>query len=379
MTIVPVELLDRSYEIEIEGNSLDRLGAALDSFGNVSHAILCVDSQVDELYTQPVVDSVLARGISVDIIVVPSGEESKSIEMAYSLWERLLSLKADRNTVAIALGGGVIGDLTGFVAATYMRGIRFFQVPTTLLAQVDSSIGGKTAIDLPRGKNTVGAFHQPIGVLIDPTVLSTLSDEQYRSGLGEVLKYAVSLDVDLLQFLEKNVAQINERDSQTLETIIAKCCNIKSRIVKDDERETSGKRALLNYGHTFGHALEAALGYGVLPHGLGVSIGSVLAGKLASYLSIHGDSRFSEITEEWLSRFTTLQRKLFLPRSLKDLELDYKSNQLCTPENLVSLMETDKKAQSGLINVILPTSIGSCVCVKNISKETLLKLLEENL
>ena len=134
----------------------------------------------------------LARGISVDIIVVPSGEESKSIEMAYSLWERLLSLKADRNTVAIALGGGVIGDLTGFVAATYMRGIRFFQVPTTLLAQVDSSIGGKTAIDLPRGKNTVGAFHQPIGVLIDPTVLSTLSDEQYRSGLGEVLKYAVS-------------------------------------------------------------------------------------------------------------------------------------------------------------------------------------------
>ena len=371
MTIVPVELLDRSYEIEIEGNSLDRLGAALDSFGNVSHAILCVDSQVDELYTQPVVDSVLARGISVDIIVVPSGEESKSIEMAYSLWERLLSLKADRNTVAIALGGGVIGDLTGFVAATYMRGIRFFQVPTTLLAQVDSSIGGKTAIDLPRGKNTVGAFHQPIGVLIDPTVLSTLSDEQYRSGLGEVLKYAVSLDVDLLQFLEKNVAQINERDSQTLETIIAKCCNIKSRIVKDDERETSGKRALLNYGHTFGHALEAALGYGVLPHGLGVSIGSVLAGKLASYLSIHGDSRFSEITEEWLSRFTTLQKKLFLPRSLKDLELDYKSNQLCTPENLVSLMETDKKAQSGLI--------GSCVCVKNISKETLLKLLEENL
>ena len=379
MTIVPVELLDRSYEIEIEGNSLDRLGAALDSFGNVSHAILCVDSQVDELYTQPVVDSVLARGISVDIIVVPSGEESKSIEMAYSLWERLLSLKADRNTVAIALGGGVIGDLTGFVAATYMRGIRFFQVPTTLLAQVDSSIGGKTAIDLPRGKNTVGAFHQPIGVLIDPTVLSTLSDEQYRSGLGEVLKYAVSLDVDLLQFLEKNVAQINERDSQTLETIIAKCCNIKSRIVKDDERETSGKRALLNYGHTFGHALEAALGYGVLPHGLGVSIGSVLAGKLASYLSIHGDSRFSEITEEWLSRFTTLQKKLFLPRSLKDLELDYKSNQLCTPENLVSLMETDKKAQSGLINVILPTSIGSCVRVKNISKETLLKLLEENL
>ena len=379
MTIVPVELLDRSYEIEIEGNSLDRLGAALDSFGNVSHAILFVDSQVDELYTQPVVDSVLARGISVDIIVVPSGEESKSIEMAYSLWERLLSLKADRNTVAIALGGGVIGDLTGFVAATYMRGIRFFQVPTTLLAQVDSSIGGKTAIDLPRGKNTVGAFHQPIGVLIDPTVLSTLSDEQYRSGLGEVLKYAVSLDVDLLQLLEKNVAQINERDSKTLETIIAKCCNIKSRIVKDDERETSGKRALLNYGHTFGHALEAALGYGVLPHGLGVSIGSVLAGKLASYLSIHGDSRFSEITEEWLSRFTTLQKKLFLPRSLKDLELDYKSNQLCTPENLVSLMETDKKAQSGLINVILPTSIGSCVCVKNISKETLLKLLEENL
>lgn len=379
MTIVPVELLDRSYEIEIEGNSLERIGAALDSFGNIAHAILVVDSQIDDLYTQPIVDSIASRGINVDIIVVPSGEESKSIEMAYSLWEKLLSLKADRNTLAVALGGGVIGDLTGFVAATYMRGIRFYQVPTTLLAQVDSSIGGKTAIDLPRGKNTVGAFHQPIGVLIDPNVLSTLSDEQYRSGLGEVLKYAASLDVDLFKFLENNVAQINERDSKTLETIIAKCCNIKAQIVKDDERETSGKRALLNFGHTFGHALEAALGYGVLLHGLGVSIGSVLAGKLASYLSEQGDSRFSEITDKWLSRFTTLQKNLFLPRTLKDLGLDYESNPLCAPENLVSLMETDKKAQNGLINVILPTSLGSCVCVKDISKETLLKILEENL
>lgn len=379
MTIVPVELLDRSYEIEIEGNSLERIGAAVDSFGNIAHAILVVDSQIDDLYTQPIVDSIASRGINVDIIVVPSGEESKSIEMAYSLWEKLLSLKADRNTLAVALGGGVIGDLTGFVAATYMRGIRFYQVPTTLLAQVDSSIGGKTAIDLPRGKNTVGAFHQPIGVLIDPNVLSTLSDEQYRSGLGEVLKYAVSLDVDLFKFLENNVAQINERDSKTLETIIAKCCNIKAQIVKDDERETSGKRALLNFGHTFGHALEAALGYGVLPHGLGVSIGSVLAGKLASYFSAQGDSRFSEITDEWLSRFTTLQKNLFLPRTLKDIGLDYESNPLCAPENLVSLMKTDKKAQNGLINVILPTSLGSCVCVKNISKETLLKILEENL
>ncbi len=379
MTIVPVELLDRSYEIEIEGKSLERIGAALDSIGNVSRAVLFVDSQIDDLYSQPIVDSITSRGIDVDIIVVPSGEESKSIEMAYSLWERLLSLKADRNTVAISLGGGVIGDLTGFVAATYMRGICFFQVPTTLLAQVDSSIGGKTAIDLPRGKNMVGAFHQPVGVLIDPTVLSTLSDEQYRSGLGEVLKYAVSLDVELFQFLENNVAQINERDSKTLETIIAKCCQIKSQIVKEDERETTGKRALLNYGHTFGHALEAALGYGVLPHGLGVSIGSVLAAKLATLLSIQGDLRFSKITDEWISRFATLQKNLLLPTTLEDLNMDYSHNPQCTPENLVSLMETDKKAQRGLINAILPTSLGSCVCVKNISKETLLKILEENL
>ena len=200
MITIPVELSERSYDIQIEEGALERSGVALASLGDVSRVLLVTDENVDALYTETVAAALVDRGLDLDVVVIPAGEESKTIEMANSLWERFLEVGADRKSVAVALGGGVVGDLTGFVAATYVRGIRFFQIPTTLLAQVDSSVGGKTAVDLPGGKNMVGAFWQPGGVLIDPNVLATLPADQYRAGLGEVVKYGASLDADFFAF-----------------------------------------------------------------------------------------------------------------------------------------------------------------------------------
>ena len=375
MISIPVELKDVGYLIDVEENSLERVGVALASLGNVSRVLLVSDETVDSIYGDDVAKSIVNRGLDLDVIVVPAGEESKSIDVAFSIWERFLEIGADRRSVAVALGGGVVGDLTGFVAATYQRGIRFFQVPTSLLAQVDSSVGGKTAINLPKGKNMVGAFYQPCGVLIDPTVLSSLSDEQYRSGLGEVVKYGVSLDDAFFVTLEGNVEKIKARDPSILGEIIARCCGIKAQIVSEDEKETTGRRALLNYGHTLGHALETALGYGTLPHGYGVSIGSILAARLALRLARKGDTRFAEIDEGWIERQINLVRAMGLPANLADVGRAYADAPETEPENIVSLAASDKKAEFGMLNFVLPVKLGECIYVKNVSAEDVLATL----
>ena len=375
MISIPVELKDVGYLIDVEENSLERVGVALASLGNVSRVLLVSDETVDSIYGDDVAKSIVNRGLDLDVIVVPAGEESKSIDVAFSIWERFLEIGADRRSVAVALGGGVVGDLTGFVAATYQRGIRFFQVPTSLLAQVDSSVGGKTAINLPKGKNMVGAFYQPCGVLIDPTVLSSLSDEQYRSGLGEVVKYGVSLDDAFFVTLEGNVEKIKARDPSILGEIIARCCGIKAQIVSEDEKETTGRRALLNYGHTLGHALETALGYGTLPHGYGVSIGSILAARLALRLAQKGDTRFAEIDEGWIERQINLVRAMGLPANLADVGRAYADAPETEPENIVSLAASDKKAEFGMLNFVLPVKLGECIYVKNVSAEDVLATL----
>ena len=194
-------------------------------------------------------------------MVVDAGETSKSVKTAELLWNRLLQANADRKTAIVAVGGGVIGDLAGFVAATFTRGLRFVQVPTTLLAQVDSSVGGKVAINLPEAKNMVGAFWQPAGVIIDTRVLSSLPQREYQAGLGEVVKYGVIQDAEFFEYLEQHADQILARDDEVLRYIVARCCQLKAEVVQEDEREESGRRAILNYGHTFGHALEAATRY----------------------------------------------------------------------------------------------------------------------
>ncbi len=367
----------RDYEIEIGRGALDRIGVKLASLGDVSRIALTVDGNVERHYRAQICDAITERGLDVDVYVIPPGEKSKTIDYAYSLWEGFLESGLDRRAVVVALGGGVVGDLSGFVASTYMRGVRYVQIPTSLLAQVDSSVGGKTAIDLPGGKNMVGAFYQPQFVLIDPLVLKTLDDRQYRAGLGEIVKYGASLDAELFETLERNVDKINARDSDALEEIIARCCAIKARIVVEDERDSSGLRALLNYGHTFGHALESALGFGGAPHGVCVNIGSIWAAKLASRLRARGNATFEAIDDEWIERQRRLSIRLGLPVSIRDIGREIGDSEDFTLERLVKITTSDKKTEFGKLRFVLPIGLGRSVLTDDVSVEEIRAFLEE--
>jgi 3-dehydroquinate synthase len=347
--IVPVSLGARSYDISVGNDCLHNVGALLAPFQPVSSAVVLTDANVQHYaYADRVAASIADAGIPAHILSVAAGEQSKTIETANTLWETLLEDGADRKALLVAVGGGVIGDLGGFVAATYARGIRFFQVPTTLLAQVDSSVGGKVGIDLTTAKNMVGAFHQPLGVLIDTGTLQTLPEEQYRSGLGEVIKYGVSLDADLFQYIETHVEPIKQRENTVLQKIIADCCRIKARIVAQDEQETSGHRILLNYGHTFAHALEIASNYKLL-HGLAVSLGSICAARLALRIGL--------VDEAFLQWQLHLHQTFNLPTELP-AEFD--------PQQIIELMRHDKKSEFGKLRFVLPTGLGTCQVVENI-------------
>ena len=347
--IVPVSLGSRSYEITVGKGCLHRVGSLLVPFQPISSAVVLTDANVQPLgYAEQVAASIADANIPARILSIATGEPSKTIETANTLWEMLLADGTDRKAVLVAVGGGVVGDLGGFVAATYARGIRFFQVPTTLLAQVDSSVGGKVGIDLPAAKNMVGAFHQPLGVLIDTATLQTLPAEQYLSGLGEVVKYGVSLDASLFQYIEANIDPINRRDSDVLQKIVAECCRIKAEIVAEDEYETTGKRILLNYGHTFAHALEIVSDYTIL-HGLAVSMGAICAARLALRLGL--------VDETFLQQQLDLHRALGLPTTYP---------QTFKPERMLELMHRDKKAEFGKLRFVLPTGLGQCRVVEGI-------------
>ena len=253
-------------------------------------------------------------------MTVPAGESSKSTGIAEELWKQLLSLGADRKSVIVALGGGVVGDLAGFVAATYGRGIRFVQIPTTLLATVDSSVGGKVGINLPGAKNMVGAFWQPQSVLIDVNVLQSLPARDYHAGLAEVVKYGVIQDEGFLQSTGKQCRLILDRDPEFMRDVIARCCELKAYVVENDERETTGLRAILNYGHTFCHAIEACTGYGTYMHGEAVAIGMLCASRLAESLN--------RITAEDTARQRDLLEQLNLPI---DLPADLNGSQWSKP------------------------------------------------
>ena len=354
---VQVALGERAYDIEIGVGNLDFLGPFLISFGNVRHIVLLTDGNVAPLYADQVAEHLAQNDLTVDMVIVEPGEESKSIAAAECLWDRMLEIGTDRQSVVLAVGGGVIGDLAGFVAATFARGLRFFQVPTTLLAQVDSSVGGKVGVNLAGGKNMVGAFHQPIGVLIDTQTLDTLDDAQYLAGLGEVLKYGVSLDASLLELLEANVEPLLRRDPQLLTDIIARCCRIKAEIVEQDERETTGLRAKLNYGHTFAHAYETLSGYGTLLHGAAVAIGLVDAAKLAKELG--------RVDDDFVKRQMKLNQRLGLPVRWDGVD----------PDQVIDLMMRDKKAVRGTLRFVLPTEIGQCELVGGIDPEVVKRVL----
>jgi len=351
--IVRVPLSRNGYEIEIGAGNLAHIGPLLVSCGDVSRCEILTDENVNRLYAKQVAELITDYGIDVDLRVVTAGEESKSVATIEAVWDAMLEDGVDRKTVLVTVGGGVIGDLGGFAAATFARGIRFLQVPTTLLAQVDSSVGGKVGVNLEKAKNMVGAFHQPIAVLIDTDTLNTLDDVQYRSGLGEVVKYAESLDADFFAVLENHVEGVLNREPVFLRKMIARCCQIKAEIVLQDERETTGLRAKLNYGHTFAHAFEACYGLGVIPHGLAVSVGSVYAARLAQ--------RLGRISGKVVDRIIQLHQALNLPTTLEELSLETVKAQV-----FLDAMLHDKKAEHGKLRFVLPSCLGTCELVDGI-------------
>jgi 3-dehydroquinate synthase len=340
--VVRVRLGRRSYEIGIGEGRLDRLGRALASLGPFSRAVLVTDTNVRALYGERAERAVAEAGIPCTTIGVPPGERTKAAGALVRLWDGMLDAGVDRRSVVVALGGGVVGDLAGFAAATVLRGIALVQVPTTLLSQVDSSVGGKTGIDRPRGKNLVGAFWQPAAVEIDPGTLSTLPDRELRAGLGEVVKTGVIRSEALFERLESRAEALLRKDAAALGEVVARSCKVKAKVVGKDERDESGERAVLNLGHTVGHAIEAAAGYERILHGEAVAVGMVAAGRIALRLGLW-DEEAEERVERLLARFG-------LPVDLGGLGL--------SEDEIMRHLLSDKKAVGGKLYFVLPEELG---------------------
>ena len=355
---VQVDLAERGYEIVIGSGTLAEAGAFVKSCCPASHVVVITDANVASPHAAAVVNSLVASGTRVDQVVIEPGEATKSVMQSDQLWRILLEFGTDRKSVVAAVGGGVVGDLAGFIAATYARGIAFVQFPTTLLAQVDSSVGGKVGVNLPGAKNMVGAFWQPHGVLIDIDALLTLPEREYRSGLAEVVKYGVILDASFFEFLEGQVEAINARRTDVLAQIVARCCQLKADVVQADEREETGVRAVLNYGHTYCHALEAVTDYGAFLHGEAVAIGMICASRLAESMG--------RIDHEVLRRQQHLLAALGLPVAVPNLD----------PTALLDAMRRDKKTLAGRLRFVLPTRIGHVELVDDVPSDLARAALE---
>jgi len=343
MRIVQVPLGNRSYTIKVGGGLLSRLGAEcvhiepdLDQ-----RCAVITDSNVGKEFAKVVLDSLTLSGYLPVLISIPAGEKSKRIAVVEKCYDQLAAHRLERKSFIVALGGGVVGDLAGFVAATYLRGIPFVQVPTTLLAQVDSSVGGKTGVNLKAGKNLVGAFYQPQLVLCDLDTLKTLPRREYVSGLAEVIKYGVIYDAILFAQLERNLPKLLQRDAATLAAVVARCCEIKAEVVGQDETE-SGLRAILNFGHTIGHAIENSSGYGKFLHGEAIAIGQVAAAKLSQ--------KILGLPSGDVARIEKLFARVGLPVKIK--------LNLVQRKKLFAAMKLDKKVSGGEIKFVLARKIG---------------------
>ena len=345
---VRVDLGPRSYDVRVVSGRTDAFGpfarAALEESWagrSCQRALVVTDENVVPL-NGPIVAALGEVGITATLAVVPPGETSKSLDRAADLYEDLIRMRADRHTCIVALGGGVVGDLAGFVAATYARGLTLLMVPTTLLAMVDSAVGGKVGVNHPRAKNIIGAFHQPRGVWIDTELLATLPARELRCGLAEVVKYGVILDAHFFHYLEQNAEAILNRDPTALREVVAHSCRLKAGVVSRDEREEMGLRAILNFGHTFGHAVEAVSGYcGGLRHGEAVAVGMIGGCRLAERVGWAGP----EVT----ARVTGLVERFGLPTVAPGLDM----------EALFDAMMRDKKNQKGKLRFVLPRVLGS--------------------
>ncbi|MBY0382177.1 MAG: 3-dehydroquinate synthase [Xanthobacteraceae bacterium] len=368
-TIVKVGLDQRSYEIAIGRGVLPTLGHRIKALRPQARTAIVTDRTVARYWLKPTEQALAEAGVETTHIVVGEGEGSKSYGVLEDVCEGLIAAKIERNDLVVALGGGVIGDLAGFAASIVRRGLDFVQVPTSLLAQVDSSVGGKTGINSPQGKNLIGAFHQPILVLADTSVLDTLSPRQFRAGYAEVAKYGLLGDLPFFEWLEKNHAGIfsggNER-----EQAIAISCRAKAAIVARDERET-GDRALLNLGHTFGHALEAATGFSDrLFHGEGVAIGMTLAAEFSA--------RRGLISQDDVVRVGRHLATAGLPTRLQDIA-GFGQEGIGTADSLLALMFQDKKVKRGKLTFILLQALGRAVIVNDVDPASVRDFLADKL
>ena len=340
MRTIQVALADRSYPIYVGGLLLAR-AELLTQHMPQKRAAVITDTTVAPLYLDAITGALGAAGVSVTPVVVPCGEQHKDWQTLNTVFDALIADRCERKTTLIALGGGVVGDLTGFAAATYLRGVPFIQIPTTLLAQVDSSVGGKTAINHPRGKNMIGAFYQPLAVIADTATLATLPQREVGAGLAETIKYGLIRDPAFFSWLENNIDALVARDGAALAYAIQRSCENKAEVVAADEREESGMRALLNFGHTFGHAIEAGLGYGNWLHGEAVAAGMVIAARMSQRMGL--------IMADEVARIVTLLERARLPVAAPDLGL----------ERYQKLIGLDKKVEGGKIRFILLRGIGS--------------------
>jgi len=356
MQTLTVGLAERSYPIHIGSGLLDRVDLLLPHLPR-KRAFIVSNTTVAPLYLKRLSAGLVAGGVQIQSIVLPDGEQYKNNESLGLIYDALLTARSERSTPLIALGGGVIGDITGYAAATYLRGVPFIQIPTTLLSQVDSSVGGKTGINHPLGKNMIGAFYQPRVVLADTTVLNTLPDKELHAGLAEVIKYGLIRDLPFLEWLEANLDKLLARDTAALQYAIARSCQNKAEVVGNDERE-SGERALLNLGHTFGHAVENGMGYGVWLHGEAVAAGTIMAADLSQ--------RLGWLRAEDVARTRLLFERAGLPAVAPKLGAG----------KYLQLMGLDKKVADGKIRFVLLKSLGHAVMTGDVPQALLEQTLE---
>ena len=339
MNSVAVELGSRSYDILIAPDLLEQSGQLFDRYALGRRVFLVSNQTVFGLYGKTVTESLASQGIHVTEIFIPDGESFKNLHTVERIYTYLMAQRADRDSTVVALGGGVTGDVAGFAAATFLRGLACVQIPTTLLSQVDSSVGGKTGVNHQKGKNLIGAFHQPRLVLVDTNTLSTLSSREFRSGVYEIVKYGLIYDAAFFEFLESHLEDLLTRESSTLQRVISRCCEIKADVTSRDERE-SDLRRILNFGHTFGHALEANMGYSGITHGEAVGWGMLMATEISVRKGLL-DAADARRVVALISRLGALPR-------VDQLEFS----------DLLDVLEHDKKRQDSKLHFVLLNGIG---------------------
>ena len=350
--LVPLD--QKSYEVFVETGLLDEIGNELVNLGikNTRKILIISNKEIADLFGKKILDSLSKNNYSARIFLINAGESFKNVNTLNQIYDAAYEYGLERGSLMIALGGGIVGDVTGFAAATWLRGIDFIQIPTTLLSMVDSSVGGKTGVNHPKGKNLIGAFHQPKAVYIDPNTLKTLPEREFRAGMAEIIKYGIIKDFELFKFLEneQNQKQIIALNNESLIKIIKKSVETKSDIVAMDEKE-NGIRAILNYGHSFGHVIENLCGYGEFLHGEAISVGMRIAGDIASDIGLW--------SKEESSRQNELIKNYGLPIKIPNLKR----------ESIMKILMGDKKVKDGRMRFVLPKRIGEVEIFNNIEEK----------